>query len=160
VRPPPPTRSILWTDPLCYQLTTLAPAVLLLALLVKLTGSVPGRRGGPDQPVDPATATWVLVGGIAVVLILSALVALRIARVRRLFDAGVEVEATVRKVSRFRGGSTLRLEFRHRGETRRARAAFQRWSRSPVFEEGMRLSLLVDPDHPRRVVPVAFYERT
>jgi hypothetical protein len=52
---------------------------------------------------------------VALVPFLSAIVALRVAGIRRLFEEGREVEASVRKVKRFRGGSTLKLEFELNG---------------------------------------------
>jgi len=159
MRQPPRTRSIFWTESACYPLVCVAVAILLLTLGVKVTGTLPGRRGRPGTPVDPETASWILSGGIAAALALSAIAARRVARVRRLFEDGHQVEATVEKVLRYRGGSTLRLEFSQRGEVRRARAKYVRWRQTPSFEQGMRISLLVDRDDPRRVVPLALYER-
>jgi hypothetical protein len=153
----PTARSILWTDNVCYTLTVIAPVCFVLALMVKLTGTVPGGRGKPDQPIDPQSATLILAGATALVLLLSAIVAARVARIRRLFDQGEEVEATVVKVSRFRGGGKLRLEFERAGTTYKVRSTYQRWARTPTFTEGTRIAVLVDRLNPKRAVPVALY---
>jgi hypothetical protein len=107
--------------------------------------------------VDPEFASLILAYAVAGILFLSAIVALRVARIRSLFDRGLEIEATVRKVKRFRGGARLKLELQHAGITYRVRSAFQRGSRTPSFDEGTRISVLVDPLNPRRAIPLALY---
>ena len=157
MRKQPSTWSIVWTDNACCQITSIAAVVFVVALLIKLTGTLPGGRGKPDIPVDPEFASLVLAYAVAGILFLSAIVALRVARIRSLFDRGLEIEATVRKVKRFRGGATLKLELQHAGITYRVRTAFQRGSRTPSFDEGTRISVLVDPLNPRRAIPLALY---
>src|SRR5262245_51276379 len=153
----PSTWSIVWTDNACYQITSIAAVVFVVALLIKLTGTLPGGRGKPDIPLDPESASRILAYAVAGILFLAAIVARRVARIRSLFDRGLEIEATVRKVKRFRGGATLKLELQHAGITYRLSSAFQRGSRTPSFDEGARISVLVDPLNPRRAVPLALY---
>jgi hypothetical protein len=153
----PTARSILWTDNVCYVLSVIAPMCFGFALMVKLTGTLPGGRGKPDQPVTPEFANLLLAGATAFALLLSAIVAARVARIRRLFDQGEEVEATVVKVSRFRGGAKLKYEFERAGTTYRGRSSFQRWARTPTFTEGTRIAVLVDRLNPKRAVPVALF---
>ena len=153
----PKTSAILWTDNVCYALTVIAPVVFVLALMIKLTGTVPGGRGKPDKPIDPEHASIVLASATAFVLFLCGIVALRVARIRSLFDSGEEVEAEVRKVKRLRGGTTLKLRFKRKGTTYDVSSTFQRCRTTPVFDEGMRIALLVDPGNPKRAVPVALY---
>src|SRR5262245_821423 len=150
MRRQPSTWSIVWTDNACYQITSFAAVVLVVALLIKLTGTLPGGRGKPDVPVDPELASLILAYAVAGILFLSAIVALRVARIRTLFDRGLEIEATVRKVKRLRGGTTLGLELQYAGITYRVSSAFQRGWRTPRFDEGTRISVLVDPLDPRR----------
>jgi hypothetical protein len=157
MRKQPSTWSIVWTDSACWQITSIAAVVFVVALLIKLTGTLPGGRGKPDIPVAPEFASLILAYALAGILFLSAIVALRVARIRSLFDRGLEIEATVRKVKRYRGGATLELEFEHAGITHRVRIAFQRGWRTPSFDEGARISVLVDPLNPRRAVPPALY---
>jgi hypothetical protein len=102
MRKQPSTWSIVWTDTACWQITSLAAVVLFVALMIKLTGTLPGGRGKPDIPVDPGLASLILAYALAGILFLSAIVALRVARIRSLFDRGLEIEATVRKVKRLR----------------------------------------------------------
>jgi hypothetical protein len=128
-----------------------------LALMVKLTGTLPGGRGKPDRPVDPEFASMLLAGAAVWLLLLAAIVAARVALVRRLFDQGEEVEATVVKVSRFRGGGSLKFEFERAGETYRVRSTFQRWARTPTFTEGTRIPVLVDRLNPKRAIPIALF---
>jgi hypothetical protein len=156
----PSAWSIVWTDNVSYMLTSIGPVLFVLALMIKLTGTVPGGRGKPDQPVDPEFANLVLASAAALLAFFGALVSLRVARIRSLFDSGEEVEATVRKVSRFKGGATLRLEFQRGGQAYKVRSTFKRWSQTPEFTAGDRLALLVNPANPKRAVPVALYERT
>ena len=103
VRKLPSPWSIIWTDNACCGIIASASFVLFIGLMVKLTGTIPGRRGGPDIPVDPEIASMVLACAVALILLLSAIVALRVARIRGLFDGGREVEASVRKVTYIRG---------------------------------------------------------
>lgn len=149
--------SIVWTDNACYVMTTFAPVLFFVALLIKLTGTVPGGRGRPDQPVDPEFANLALASTSALMLVLGAIVALRVARIRGLFDSGEKVEATVKKVSRFRGGSTLKLEYERAGTTYKVRSSFKNSSRIPTFTAGERVALLVDRMNPKRAVPAALY---
>jgi hypothetical protein len=131
--------------------------VFVVALLIKLTGTLPGERGKPDIPVDPALASRILAYAVAGILCLSAIVARRVARIRSLFDRGLEIEATVLNVKRLRGGTKLKLELQHAGITYRVRIAFQRGWRTPEFDEGTRIAVLVDPLDPRRAIPLALY---
>ena len=151
--------SIIWTDNACVGMIVSAPLFLFIGLMVKLTGTVPGRRGGPDTAVDPWVGSLVLTCAVALILILSAIVALRVARIRSLFDGGREVEASVRKVTYFRGGARqkLDLEFDLDGMQSKVRFFFLRSSRTPAFSEGARIPVLVDPANPKRVVPIALY---
>jgi len=151
--------SIIWTDNACCGITTSAPVVFLMALAIKLTGTIPGSRGRPDTPVDPEIASMVLACAVALILFLSAIVAVRVARIRSLFDGGREVEACVRKVKRFRGGARLKLEFEFEldGIPYKVSSAFLRSSRTPAFSEGTRISVLVDPVNPKRAIPLALY---
>lgn len=149
--------SIVWTDNACYRIVSLSPVLLFFALMVKLTGTLPGGRNRPEVPVDPGVATAFLASATALVLVLTGLVALRVARVRDLFERGQEVEASVRRVKRFRGGAKLSLEFERAGTRHTARCTFQRWSKTPAFEEGTQVTVLVDPAHPRRALPLALY---
>jgi hypothetical protein len=70
--------SIIRTDNGCWGITTAAPMVFLIALVIKLTGTLPGGRGKPDRPVDPEIASMVLACAVALILLLSAFVALRV----------------------------------------------------------------------------------
>lgn len=149
--------SIVWTDNACYQMVLFPPIFFLFALVVKLTGTWPGSRGRPDRPVDPEFASLALACTGGMLAFLWSIVALRVARIRGLFDSGEEVVATVEKVSRFRGGSTLRLEYERAGTTYRVRSSFQGSSRIPTFTAGDRVSLLVDRMNPKRAVPIALY---
>ncbi len=151
--------SIIWTDNACCGIIAIAPLFLLIALLIKLTGTIPGSRGRPDTPVDPEVASMVLACGVALVLFLSAIVARRVARIRSLFDGGREVEASVRKVTYFRGGARQKLafEFELDGIPYKVSSVFLRSSRTPAFSEGTRISVLVDPVNPKRAIPLALY---
>ena len=149
--------SIVGTDSACWQITSIAAVVFFVALMIKLTGTLPGGRGKPDVPVDPAFASLILAYALAGIVFLSAIVVRRVARIRSLFDRGLEIEATVRRVKRMRGGTTLKLEIEHAGITYSVRSSFQRGWRTPEFDEGSRISVLVDPLDPRRAVPLALY---
>jgi hypothetical protein len=151
--------SIIWTDNACVGVATAAAMVFFIGLMVKLTGTIPGRRGGPDTPVDPEVASIVLACAVALMLFLSAIVALRVVRVRNLFDGGREVEASVRKVTYFRGGARqkLELEFDLDGIPHKVSFFFLRSWRTPAFSEGTRISVLVDPVNPKRAIPLALY---
>jgi hypothetical protein len=149
--------SIIWTDNACWGITTSTPMVLLVALAIKLTGTVPGRRGGPDTPVDPEVASMVLACAVALVLLLAGIVALRVRRIQSLFERGREVEASVRKVTYFRGGVKLRLQLELHGIPYEVRSSFVRWPRTPTFSQGTRIPVLVDPENPKRAIPLALY---
>ena len=153
----PSTWSIVWTDNACYQITSMAAVVFLVTLMIKLTGTLPGGRGKPDIPLDPEVASLILAYAVAGILFLSAIVARRVARIRSLFDRGLEIEASVRTVKRLRGGTTLKLELQYAGITYRVRTTFQCGSRTPSFDEGTRIPVLVDPLDPRRAIPLALY---
>src|SRR5262245_16449016 len=153
----PSTWSIVWTDSACWRSTSIAAVGFLVALMLKLTGRLPGGRGKPDSPIDPELASLILAYAVAGVLFLLAIVAQRVARIRSLFERGLEIEATLRKVKRTRGGTTLQLELQYAGITYRVRSAFQRGSKTPGFEVGTRIPVLVDPLNPRRAVPLALY---
>lgn len=114
--------SIIKTDNVCWAILTSAPLVLFMGLMIKFTGTMPGRRGGPDVPLDPA------------------------------------VEATVRKVSYFRGARTqLVLEYKLEGDSYKIKSTFIRWSQTPVFSGDTRIPVLVDSVNPRRAVPLDLY---
>src|SRR5262245_7341870 len=150
--------SIIWTDNACWAITTSAPMVLFIALMIKFTGTIPGSRGRPDTPVDSDVASMVLAGAVALILFLSAIVALRVTRVRNLFDRGREGAASLRKVKHFRGARTkLEFEFELDGIPYKLNSTFLRWSRMPAFSEGTRISVLVDPMNPKRAIPLAAY---
>jgi hypothetical protein len=154
---PPSAWSIISIDNACWAMITSAPMVLLIALLIKLTGTMPGRRGGPDIPVDPEVASMVLAGAVALVLLLARIVALRVRRIQGLFERGHEVEASVAKVTYVRGGMKLVLEFELHGTPYEVRCSFVRWPRTPAFSEGTRTPVLVDPENPKRAIPLALY---
>jgi hypothetical protein len=101
----------------------------------------------------------VLACAVALILFLSAIVARRVARIRSLFDGGREVEASVQKVTYFRGGARqkLELEFDLDGIPYKVSFFFLRSSRTPAFSEGTRISVLVDPVNPKRAIPLALY---
>jgi hypothetical protein len=101
----------------------------------------------------------VLACAVALILFLSAVVAVRVVRIRSLFDRGHEVEASVRKVTYFRGGARqkLELEFELYGIPHKVSFFFLRSSRTPSFSEGTRISVLVDPVNPKRAIPLALY---
>jgi hypothetical protein len=150
--------SIIWTDNACCGITTAAPMVFLIALVIKLTGTIPGSRGKPDRPVDPEVASMVLACAVALILFLSAVVAVRVVRIRSLFDRGHEVEASVRKVTYFRGArQKLELEFELYGIPHEASFSFLRLRRTPAFGEGARIPVLVDPANPKRAIPLTLY---
>ena len=151
--------SIIGTDNASWGIISAAAMVLFVGLMVKLTGTIPGRRGGPDRPVDPEVASMVLACAVGLILFLSAIVALRVGRVRSLFDRGREVEAGVRKVTYFRGGARqkLELEFELSGIPYKVSFFFLRSSRTPAFSEGTRIPVLVDPANPKRAIPLALY---
>jgi len=159
MRKPPSRWSILSTDVVCWRIATTAPIILFFAISIKLTGTLPGKRGKPGTPVDPEVATMVLACASGLVLFLSAIVALRMARIRGLFDGGEEVEAGVRKVKRFRGGTRMNLEFELDGIAYETGCSFLRWRRTPEFREGTRIPVLVDRVNPKRAVPLALYPR-
>lgn len=153
----PSAWSIVWTDSTCYQLALIAPTFFLFALLVKLTGTVPGSRGRPDRPVDPAFALLALACTGAFLAFAGTFLTLRVRRIRALFEAGEEVEATVAKVSRWKGGSKLALRYERSGTAREVRTSFQRSARIPEFAVGDRVTLLVERRNPRNAVPIVVY---
>ena len=132
--------------------------VLFIGLGIKLTGAVPGSRGRPDTPLDPETASMVLAGAVVLVMFLSAILGRRVARVRSLFERGREVEARVRKVAHFQGARTkLGLEFELNGMPYEIDFSFLRAWKTPEFGEDTRIPVLVDPDDPKRAIPLALY---
>jgi len=118
-----------------------------------------GSRGRPDTPVGPDVASMVLACAVALILFLSATVALRVARIRSLFEGGREVEASVLKVKYFRGGTRQKLEMEFELDCipYKVSSAFLRSSRTPAFSEGTRISVLVDPVNPNCAIPLALY---
>jgi len=99
----------------------------------------------------------VLACAVIAIVFLWSIVAQRVARIRGLFDGGREVGASVRKVKRYRTGTKLTLEFEVNGIPYKVNFAFQRSFQTPQFEEGMRITVLVDPAHPKRVIPLSLY---
>jgi len=160
VRKPPSRWSVVYTDSTCWGVSSIASAVFLFALAVKLTGTMPGGRGKPDRPVDPQSASLILAWAAAAALFLAAIVVVRVARIRSLFAGGHEVEASVRKVTRMRGGTKLKLAFELNGVPYEVSSTFVPWWRPPEFSEGTRIPLLVDPLNPKRAVPPAVYAVT
>jgi hypothetical protein len=130
-----------------------------MALVITLTGTLSGSRGRPDTPVDPDVASMVLACAVALILFLSATVALRVARIRSLFEVGREVEASVLKVKYLRGGTRqkLEMEFELDGIPYKVSSAFLRSPRTPAFSEGTRIAVLVDPVNPNCAIPLALY---
>jgi hypothetical protein len=157
MREQPSPWSIVFTDNACLAIGTGAAMVFFIGLMVKLTGTIPGRRGGPDTPVTPEVASIVLACAVALSLLLAAIVAVRVARIRSLFDGGLEVEASVRKVKRLRSGTTLKLEFELYGIPHEASFSFLPSRRTPAFGEGARIPVLVDPANPKRAIPLTLY---
>jgi hypothetical protein len=160
MRTPPSSWAIFWTDTASSPIISGAALLLFIGLMVKLTGTLPGSRGKPDIPVDPEVASMVLAGALTAILFLAAIMALRVARIRALFEQGREVEASVRKVTHFRGGrQKLDLELKVHGVPHQLSCSFLRSSRTPAFSEGTQISVLLDPGNPTRAVPLALYER-
>lgn len=157
MRTRPSTWSIVSTDNVCFRITTLTPWALIFALMVQFTGTLPGGRHKPDVPVDPAVASTILACAMALSLVLAGIVVLRVRGIRDVLEHGREIEAWVRRVKRFKGGATLQLELESAGVRHAARYTFQRWTRTPTFEEDTRISVLVDPAHPRRALPLALF---
>src|SRR5262245_28343760 len=157
MRKRPSPWSIIWTDNACCGIVTAAPLILFIAVMIKITYAIPGRRGGPDTPIDPAVASLVLACAVALILFLFAIVARRVERITSLFEAGREVEASVRKLTCFRGGAKLELEFELDGIPYQVDFRFLRGWRTPAFSEGTRIPVLLDPANPKRVVPLALY---
>jgi hypothetical protein len=156
MRKQPSPWSIVCTDNASWAIATSAAMVFFIGLMVKLTGTIPGSRGRPDTPVDPEVASMVLACAVALILFLSAIVARRVARIRSLFDGGREVEASARKVTYFRGGARQKLELEFTRTASHTRPfLFLRLLRT-LFT-GTRISVLVDPVNPKRVVPLALY---
>ncbi len=154
----PSPLSIIWRDHVSWPIITSATFVLGIALAIKLTGTMPGRRGKPDIPVDPEVATLVLVCAVALVLFLSAIVVRRVRRVRNLFDRGSVVEASVRKVAYFRGGrQKLEMEFELYDTPYMVSFCFQRPWKTPAFSEGTRIRVMVDPVNPKLAIPLGLY---
>jgi hypothetical protein len=93
----PSAWSIIRTDNACWGVTTSAPVVFFIALMIKLTGTIPGRRGGPDTPVDPEVANMVLVCAVALILFLAAIVGRRVGRIRSLPTEAASVASAWRR---------------------------------------------------------------
>ena len=75
--------------------------ILFIALMIEFHRHYtrPSRRAG--RPGGPVAASLVLACGLALILFLSAIVAMRVARIGSLVDEGREVAASVRKVQHF-----------------------------------------------------------
>ena len=85
--------------------------ILFIALMIEFHRHYtrPSRRAG--RPGGPVAASLVLACGLALILFLSAIVAMRVARIGSLVDEGREVAASMRKVQHFRGArQKLELE--------------------------------------------------
>lgn len=157
MRKPPSAWSVVWTDNTCCQVVSIAVVVLFFGGMVALTGTLPAGRGKPEIPLEPEVAGRIVTSALAGVLLLAGIVAWRVTRIRALIERGLELEATVRKVKRIRGGEKLKLELQHAGVSYRVCSTFQRGSRTPRFEAGSRIPVLVDPLDPGRAVPLALY---
>jgi hypothetical protein len=159
MRTPPSSWSVFSSNELCCGIASAALLILFIGLGVEITGTIPGKRGGPDVPVSPEVARMVLACAVALVALLAAIVARRVARTRSLFAEGREVEASVRKLTYYKGGARqkLELEFELNGTRYEGGFVFLRSSRTPDFSEGTRIPVLVDPSNPKRVVPLALY---
>jgi hypothetical protein len=160
MRRQPSAWSIIRTDELCWAIVSGGvPLVLGIGLAIKLTGTLPGRRGGPDVPLDPEVASLVLAGALALTLLLSTIVARRVARVRELFVSGHEIEARVLKVENLRAGGRQRVkyEFEFAGVAYTLRTVYHRWTRTRVFSEGTRIPVMIDRANPKRAIPLAVY---
>jgi len=159
MRQPPPLWKIVWNDNASGLMAMIGPVLFVFALCEQLSGVAPGGRGRAPRPVDPEFARLATAVTGALMAALWAFAAVRVARIRQLFEDGVEVEATLRKLTHLKGWVRLRLELERSGTTLSVRTTVRRSAHADALAVGDRLMLLVDPVHPKRVVWPAIYTR-
>lgn len=154
-----PLRKLLRHDNLAFLLASFGSVLFAFALLIWITGSQPGVRGRPSRPVSPAEARAILLFTGTLMASLCSLAALRLWRIHRLFQLGELVQARVAKVSRAKGYARVWIDYRHRGTQCSVKRSIRRSARAERLAPGDSLTILVDPEHSRRLVLAELHER-
>jgi hypothetical protein len=144
-------------DNATFLLASVGAIFVAMAVFVKMTGTIPSSRHA-DVHVDPRTATAILENTLLVVGVLWIPAAFRVLRIRDLFKSGNEVRATVRKIRRFKGYSTIDLDFLIGGRVCSSRSTIRRSAKARAIGPGSLVGVIVDPAKPSRLVLAELYD--
>ena len=145
-------------DNASFLLASCGAILVAMALFVRISGVMPSHRHNEVVSVDPEAAKAILRNAILLAGVLCVPVAFRVLRIRDLFESGSEVRATVRKVSRFKGYSTIDLDFLFAGSVRSSRSTIRRSARARAIGPGSLVGVIVDPSKPSRLVLAELYD--
>ena len=145
-------------DNAAFLLASCGAILVAMAIFVRISGVMPSHRHNEVVDVDPEAANAILRNTCLVAGVLWIPAALRVLRIRDLFESGSEVRATVRKVSRFKGYSTIDLDFLFAGAVRSSRSTIRRSARAKAVGPGSLVGVIVDPTKPSRLVLADLYD--
>lgn len=144
---------MLWLDFPCFIAAALPVAVLGLGTALVIMGQIPGLRGRDD--LVASDLPYLLAFGSLVIVICVPLLVLRVHQLRRVLARGQQTTGIILQTYRSGNGSRLRFSYDFEGKK------YERLLRIPSWIDdlrpGSRVSVFVDPGHPRRSLIADIY---
>jgi len=102
---------------------------------------------------DPGIASTGVPSTFAVLTVLAAAVLVwRVKRIGTIFEQGFEVQGTITRVWFYRGRGTIRYEYTLQGQAYKSGNTVNRTRQTREIAVGQPVTLIVDPDHPKRAL--------
>ena len=135
-------------------LGAILPVVGLVLWAANAFFGFPGRWRGRDiQQADP-TFVWIGIGMVALGLML---LIWRVRSFQSLFASGHRVPGRVTTVSFFKDRGRIEYEYEYGGAALHAGNAVHKTKRTTAIQQGMPVTVLVDPNNPKRTILLDLY---
>lgn len=151
------TGKIIKNDYAAFLLTIGGPISLAISGFAAVFSFIPGGRGQAGQAVDPQFARGMCVVAALLTVLLFALLAKRISRLKRIIGTGPRATATVREIGFFKDRGRVEFEYVHDGQQYQTRTAVMENKQTKALVSGSEIEVAMDPMNPEKALIVQLY---
>jgi hypothetical protein len=151
------TGRVIKNDFAAFVMTIGGPIFLAISVFAAVFGFLPEVRGRGGQDIDPRAALALCAVAGFVTVLLFAMLARRISRIKRVLQTGPRALATVSEIDFIKDRGRVEFQYTYNGEAHHAGMAIMKNQQTEAIATGSEIEVALDPANPGKALIVQLY---